>query len=155
MNRDGKADLLWRHKTQGWIAVWLMDGLTMIDSVLLSPQRVTDPDWKIVGSGDFNGDGNADLLWWNSAEGWLVAWDMVGTTMVGSVSLVPERLADVSWVPAAVADLNLDGKPDIVWQNRTEGWIGAWIMNGRSLVSSIALSPSRVADTGWRIVGPR
>ena len=155
LNRDGKMDLIWRHVRDGWIAAWLMDGTIMIESVLLSPDRVTDVNWKIVGSGDFNRDGHADLLWWNAEDGWLVAWDMVGTQMVGSVSLIPERVADVSWVPVSVADVNVDGTSDLIWQHRTEGWLAVWLMNGRTLLSSVSLSPERVADVNWRIVGPR
>ena len=155
LNRDGKMDLIWRHLTEGWLAAWLMDGTTMVDSVLLSPDRLTDQNWKIVGFGDFNRDGHADILWWNSAEGWLVAWDMVGTRMVGSVSLVPERVADVDWVPVSVADANEDGSPDIIWQHRKQGWLAVWLMNGRTLLTSTSLTPDRVADVNWRIVGPK
>ena len=75
--------------------------------------------------------------------------------LVSSVALIPDRVGDVSWTPVGVADVNGDGRVDIIWQNVTEGWIGVWLMNGRSLTSSLAFSVERVPDTGWRIVGPR
>ncbi len=45
---DGRADLLWRHRTGGFNAIWLMDGLTVLPSstALL---RLTDQNWTIVG----------------------------------------------------------------------------------------------------------
>jgi hypothetical protein len=155
LDGDGHVDFLWRHQTAGWLAAWLMEGTTLRQSVSLAPERVADPDWSITGAGDFTGDGQVDLLWWNRRHGWLVVWEMAGTQLVSSVALIPDRVGDVSWTPVGVADVNGDGRVDIIWQNVTEGWIGVWLMNGRSLTSSLAFSVERVPDTGWRIVGPR
>ena len=155
VNGDGHSDFIWRHRTDGWLAVWLMEGTTLRQSVSLAPERVADPDWTIAGAGDFNVDGHVDLLWWNQRHGWLVVWEMQGTRLVASVDVKPERIVDVTWVPVSVADVNGDGRVDIIWQNVAEGWIGVWLMTGRSLTSSLAFSVERVPDTGWRIVGPR
>ena len=40
-------------------------------------------------------------------------------------------------------------------QNTSTGYIAAWLMNGTFMVEGIYLSPAQVADTAWRIVGPR
>ena len=40
-------------------------------------------DWKIVGVGDFNGDGKPDLVWQHK-DGWLSLWYMNGFTMLGA-----------------------------------------------------------------------
>ncbi len=37
LNGDGRADLFWQHQNDGLIAVWLMDGTTVIDGTLLNP----------------------------------------------------------------------------------------------------------------------
>jgi hypothetical protein len=36
------------------------------------------PPWKVVGVGDFNGDGHADVLWFNSNTGALGYWLLDG-----------------------------------------------------------------------------
>jgi hypothetical protein len=34
-NGDGKADLLWRHLSDGSISMWLMDGITATSGTLI------------------------------------------------------------------------------------------------------------------------
>ena len=152
VNQDGRPDILWQHDAQGYVAAWLMNGEGLIDSVLLSPTKVTDTGWKIEGTGDFNGDGKPDLVWRHRTQGWLAIWLMDGTTLLDSVSIAPGRVSDPHWRIAAVADMNGDGKSDIVWQESTEGWVVVWLMNGANMTQSLATSVERVPDTGWRIV---
>ena len=38
-------------------------------------------DWHAIGSGDFNGDGKADILWQN-ADGTVADWLMDGTSLI-------------------------------------------------------------------------
>jgi hypothetical protein len=49
---------------------------------------VAAPGWNIVGSGDFNGDGFADLLWQNSSaptQYWIYLLD--GVNVIGQAGL--------------------------------------------------------------------
>ena len=154
-NADGKADIVWQHRTQGYIALWYMNGVTVVDSVLFSPGQITDVDWQIEAVADFTADGQPDLLWRHQRQGTLQVWVMNGLTRTAVRNLSPGRVADVNWRIAAVADINRDGQPDLVWQDIVNGWIGVWLMNGTTLLQSTAFTPERVADTNWRIVGPK
>jgi len=40
------------------------------------------PAWHVKGTGDYNGDGRADVLWQND-DGTVVIWEMDGTTLTG------------------------------------------------------------------------
>jgi hypothetical protein len=154
MNRDGRADLVWRNRTTGVMAVWYMDGTRRLDGVLISPDTVSDPNWEIVGTGDFDGDSHIDLLWRNKAQGWLSVWLMNGIVMREGRSLVPNGVSDIGWSIRAVNDINGDKKPDLLWQH-TDGRISAWIMNGLTMTTGVVFTPDRLVDPNWRLVGAR
>ena len=73
---------------------------------------------SIVAIGDFNGDGNDDILW--EVNGLLEMWLMDGSTMTSRTSISAPVTA-VNGVPtafgvAAVGDFDGDGRFDIVWR---------------------------------------
>lgn len=52
----------------------------------------------------------------------------------------------------ALADLNKDGKMDIVFQH-TDSTLAVWFMNGSSLSSAQLLAPSNPGGS-WKVVAP-
>jgi hypothetical protein len=154
-NGDLKPDLVWHHQTQGLLSVWLMNGTTMTNGILLTPNRVTDTNWKVAGVGDMDSDGRPDLVWQHQTNGTVSTWLMNGTTMREGRLLTPSVVTDLNWKIRAVGDINSDGKTDLVWQHGTQGLISTWLMNGTSMTSGTLLNPSQVANTNWKIVGPK
>jgi hypothetical protein len=56
-------------------------------------------DWKIAGTGDYNGDGNADILWRNDLGG-VATWQMNGSNVLAAgATSIPT--AATSWQIAA------------------------------------------------------
>ncbi len=49
LNGDSHPDLIWQHTADGRVAVWLMNGLTLVEGRLLTPPQVADTNWHIVG----------------------------------------------------------------------------------------------------------
>ena len=43
-------------------------------------------DWAVAGTGDFNADGYADIVWYNTSTGQAVIWLMNGTSVMGGGS---------------------------------------------------------------------
>ena len=158
-NDDGQVDILWRYYgtggAQGYNVVWYMNGATNIGSVYL--YAVTDTNWRIVGTGDFNGDGKTDILWryygTGGAQGYNVVWYMNGINCTTSDYIY--ALADTNWKIEATGDFNGDGKPDIVWRNYGTGWAQGynvvWFMDGKTNTTSVYLDT--VTDTAWRMGG--
>lgn len=149
-NGDGNPDLLWHHAATGDIAVWLMDGLDRLDAVLLSPARVPDTNWRPVGTGDFDRDGQHDILWQNT-NGRLFVWFMTGVSQREG-AFISQALPDARWRVRSVADYDGDGDPDLILQHSTEGWIGAWLLDGTTVVDGRLAEPG-IAGLDWRIAG--
>ena len=154
-NGDFKPDLIWQNEVTGQISAWLMDGTTRRDGRLLSPSVVQDTDWRIVGVADFNGDGHSDLLWQHQSSGLVSVWHMNGLRRVDGVLLSPGQVADTNLKIRAVGNVDGDEWPDLVWQNQATGLLSAWLMKDSQRVSEVPLSPDRVPDTNWRVVGIR
>jgi hypothetical protein len=47
MNGDDLPDLIWQHRGDGRVAVWLMHGTTMMTGLVIA--HVADTNWEIVG----------------------------------------------------------------------------------------------------------
>src|SRR5207248_3187788 len=69
--------------TTGQVVIWFTNGTSVIGGG--SPGSVPSP-WTIAGTGDFNGDGRTDLLWYNPTTGQVVEWLLNGTSVIGGGS---------------------------------------------------------------------
>ena len=47
-NGDAQTDIVWRHLGSGQIALWFMEGTTLLGGTLTTPPALTDIDWAIV-----------------------------------------------------------------------------------------------------------
>jgi len=98
-------------------------------------------------SGDFNGDGNDDILWRNYSTGQTYVWLMNGTSISSQGS--PGTVSDLSWHIEQAGDFNGDGKTDILWYNDSTGQTYIWLMNGTTITSQGL--PGTVSDLNWHI----
>ena len=153
-NGDGMPDLLWRNLPTGLIAVTFMNGVAVTAATLTSPPVVGNPDWLIVGIGDFNRDGKPDLLWRNPSTGQILVWFMDGVKATGLAATSPATVAEPDWEIVAVGDYDADDDPDILWRNRTTGQVAIWFMHGVTATSQSATVPP-IATPGWKVVGPK
>jgi hypothetical protein len=69
---------------------------------------------------------------------------MNGATPVSTLQILN---AGSGWNPKRAADLNADGKADIVWQN-VDGRVAVWLMNGTTMTASHGILG---AATGWNV----
>jgi hypothetical protein len=59
-----------------------MDRTELATGILLESFQV--PNWVIGGTGDFNGDGQVDIVWQNDVTDERLVWLMNGTDLAGT-----------------------------------------------------------------------
>jgi len=146
---DLKEDLFWFNDTTQEVAIWLMDGLTIKQPVLIG--ALSEPGWTVAGVGDFNADGKADVLWYKPATGDTVVWLMNGAQLTSAAYVT--QLADLNWRARGVADYDGDGRADVFWRNVSTGENVIWFMDGVSLKSAAFTAP--LSDLTWDVIGSK
>ena len=96
-------------------------------------------------SGDFNGDGKADILWRDTTNGNNAIW--LSGNSASSQAVHP--LVDLNWVVAGIGDFNADHRSDILWRNAASGRNVIWF----SANSSTTLTIGTMSDMDWDVAG--
>jgi hypothetical protein len=130
-------DILWFHLTTRQIAVWYLTNSLYLSSGMI----VNDagPEWKLVGAGDFNGDGWSDLLWQDEVAGQKAMWFMQDTTRLSTSLFGGQYQTWPQTKMSTTGRFDGDNKSDIVWRG-TAGTAGAawiWYMDGATVKQSL------------------
>lgn len=161
LNGDGRADILWRDYSNGDITLWLMgdDGRTQLtgpptpadDSITRRerPGISGTLNWQVVGLGDADGNGKADVIWKDARNNCLATWIMDASN-INAVTQENKGL-DVVWRSVGIGDLNSDQHADIVWRNEANGAVQAWLMQGGGFNEERLLLEGSEEATQWQV----
>jgi hypothetical protein len=150
-NGDGNSDALWYATSGadlGQVAIWLLNGSHVIGYGI--PTGQMGAGWQVAGTGDFNGDGDADILWHaetGSDAGAVAVWTMSGTTLVSDT--ISNGTIGAEWNPVAIGDFYGTGRSAILWESNT-GALADWSMDGSTATTQ---SPAGQIGTEWRVAG--
>ncbi len=109
------------------------------------PQPTPDPI-----EGDFDEDGQPDILWQNVGTGETAIWSMDGTTFQSS-SAVANATTDTDWRLAGTGDFTGDRKTDTLWQNITDGRL--YVEQTDNGVGGQRYNLMTVANLDWKVAG--
>lgn len=160
---DGGADLLVQRQTDRTVTLLKLTGLSIASQQPI--QTAANTPWTVAATGDFNGDGQADIAWQNSTTGQIYIWFMTasgghagyagpGGTFSGDYIRDASQniisLGPTSQQVAGAADMNSDGKTDLIWHDEATGQIRVWYLDGVIRTADVATTPGTVA-AGWKI----
>jgi hypothetical protein len=151
MTGDRQADFVFYSRGLDRTVVWttnlagqIVDGGYVTSELRPGGQETGAPNaWNVEALADFNGDGQNDILWRNTA-GVAVLWAMNGTKLdVAKSGLLPNMPSNFQ--VGGVGDLNQDGIQDVIWRDQTSGMNRIWSfgVNGRPTATSLLAAPSQ------------
>jgi hypothetical protein len=164
---DGVTDILFRRHRNGVqktgpVSVSFMDGDRVRETVKLSTEicRVRNDgstrcgfkrarvkkEWQIVGSGDYNGDGQSDVLLHNASENKFDLWTMMDGGTYES-ELLPDDFGNAAEVIAS-GDFDGDEMSDILWRDLESGDVDIW-----GLTKDSTLGPLEGGGNPWKAIG--
>ncbi len=143
-DNDGAQDLLIRHQSQPWYGVLKMGGENG-NEITGSQGILPWAGWEIKATGDFNNDGQADLVMQHQTENWFGLFYLDANQQI----IDSQGVAGwADWDVIGASDLNNDGQTDLLIEHQSQPWDGVWYMNGNQITGSQGFS----TPSGWEIV---
>jgi hypothetical protein len=157
-DNDNKLDLLFQD-AGGNLGIWLLNGTSYVSGTPTSPSN-PGANWIAVGTGDFNNDAYEDILFQKTGspyDGQLQVWFMNGTNWVSSGYLNPDGTNQPNMRVAATGVFGSSGgspawHTDILFQDRTNGALQMWYMNGTNRVATNSFG---APANSFKVVAPR
>jgi Ca2+-binding RTX toxin-like protein len=147
-NGDGRSDVLWRHDN-GSFTTWLAGGNGGFASNDANSFAGVPTEWRVVGTGDFNGDGRDDVVWRRS-DGAFTEWLAQGNGSFTSNDANAWTMLPNGWQVDGVGDFNADGKDDLVWR-RADGAFTIWLGQANGGFVSNDANSFTMLPTSWQV----
>jgi phospholipase/lecithinase/hemolysin/plastocyanin len=146
------ADIVLQN-TDGTVGIWEMNGNTITQAAVAQYQGATanpGPDWKVMGTGNYFGNGDSDIVLQNG-NGQVAIWEMNGGT-IEQASMVQYQGSTANpgsdWHVVGTGALSNGGTSDIVLRN-TDGTVALWEMSGATITQPAALADP---GTSWGVI---
>lgn len=172
-----QSNLVWRNQFSGENIIWQLNGTEFAvnrnapqaGQDYLNLLAISDSDWEIKGTGDFNGDQKDDAVWRNRRTGENVVWYLNDTQFAANPN-APQMGQDFDYLPAlpndswalqAIGDFNRDGWSDLVWRHQVTGDNVVWYLRDQQFIHNpTAPQPGQdydyffaLRDQNWQIKG--
>lgn len=115
---DGVDEIVWRDEASHGLVLWDMDAR---GAAVLLAEQVTG--WRVIGTGDYDGDGRSDLFAEHAGTQAAQVWIQDGSSIAGIVDLPSPGSGRTA---THVGDYDFDGRADLVWSDATSGDVESW-----------------------------
>jgi hypothetical protein len=156
-NGDGYQDLVWQNNSTGQVTVHYYDGTQGATYTGWNWLNGTgEPSgWVLVGAADFDGNGVPDLVWEYMPTGQVTVnyYGGPGGTMLLGWNWLNESGAP-GWTVVAVADMDGNGVPDLIWQNNATSQVTVDYYGGTGGTTLLGWNWLNEAGEpeGWQVV---
>jgi hypothetical protein len=146
---NGKSDLMWREGSSAEHQLWVIEEGALVATL---PFEVPSTGWQLVGSGDVDGEGTDDLVWWD------VWWDkkqkrvfiwVNWASPAGAIELT-QGAGEEQWQPVGVGDVDGDGHADLVWYAKKEKAYYAWRLDAEGVLGVLEFD---LPEKKWKFAG--
>jgi ELWxxDGT repeat protein len=146
-NFDGNTskDIFWQSTT-GENRIWRMGtiGTEVVNLPTANPNNLT-----IQHIGDFEGDGDTDILVRDKTNGMIAIWESNPNDPEFIRQVVLGYVPDNNTTIKQVSDLDGDRDLDVLWYNPVDGAVSVWEMQANSIKSGFGLPT--VSDTNTKM----
>ncbi len=148
MNADNQPDYVFYSTEFDGLVIWTTNANNQITNGFRVAGTPTVPG-RFEAIGDFDGDGDRDILWRNGSN--VTLWTMNGAQFVRQTAL--QQLAPAGFVMSGVGDFNNDGRQDIVWRNQATNTTVLWLFSADTAQNPTppAVILPATASSGWQI----
>jgi hypothetical protein len=147
-DKDGHGDVAWYNPASRQIVIWKMWGTSIFSQAVAG--TAPDANTFALKSGDFNGDGQSDLLALSSTQ--QPGAPIFARKLVTGANMALSSFGPLEQLPAplaAIGDFNLDGRSDLAFM--VNGQPTLWTTSNDGSHNQYTVGNIQTAD--WRIVG--
>ena len=132
-NGDGKGDILWRDTSTGTVAIWLMNGLQVLQTGSLGAVPTNWVDRRHRRLQRRRQDRHSLARHHDRHGGDLADERPRSRRSPAALGTVPGN-----WAIVGTGDFDGDGKSDSLWRDTSTGTVAIWLMNGLQVGSQPA-----------------
>lgn len=147
-DQDGDQDIFWFNDVTNIVHLWEMEDGLRSASYNVSALSISDA-WNVRGVGDFDNDGDADVLWQND-NGIAHLWELEDGLRTSGRNIFNSPLSS-DWQFKSIADFDGDGDDDILFQNNN-GRVHIWEMEDGLRVGGEDVATFRPNADVWTLV---
>jgi len=140
---DGVSDLLWRNVFTGENYLWQWADLSAYQGCAWPCPLPMNTLWVVEATGDFDGDGNSEVFWRNSASG-----ENAVQTLIAYAKAIT-GVTNPDWHVVGTGDFDGDDRADLLWRNARTGANSIW----KSANSATPQAIPGLGDVRWKVAG--